>query len=517
LSWDGRIQSAITTIFDKKVRLVNVYFPNTNGSRASIAKYKEALTVLDNALLATRMPTIIAGDLNVIFNKSLDAETPNPSSYFPSLVQKWEDIISKHALRDVWREINPEEQGYTFTPGGRRGRSVFRRLDYVLISESLMPWIQSMTMRHTHLSDHKLLRIELRPKNIKPPFRIWKHKDGLLEDKEYIDALGSSICAAVEDSQELSSAKSRWEYIKYKTRQRARALEKEVVLRERAERNELQAFVNANMGNRSNDQEKKDALVRLNQLEAEATDRLRLAARVRWVEHNERSTSYFFNRIKQNSADSNIIALSRDNLQLSDQEINQEIHRFYSTLYSARATIDLRGSWRRRAEEMDVLSPEEKTSLGRPISINELDRSVFKLMKAGKAPGNDGLTVKLYRTFWNQLKTPLFEALAEGVADEALSPSQRQAVIRLIRKKDKDPTLLKNWRPISLMNVDTKILSSALADRLKPLIPKLISKEQLGFVQGRLITDGTKLLRYITEEASKHDKSTILAAIDHER
>jgi hypothetical protein len=138
-------------------------------------------------------------------------------------------------------------------------------------------------------------------------------------------------------------------------------------------------------------------------------------------------------------------------------------------------------------------------------------------MKSGKAPGNDGLTVSLYRALWKQLKVPLMEAFEEGILEERLCPSQTQAIIRLIRKKDKDPSLIKNWRPISLMNVDVKLLSAALANRLKPMIPHLVSKEQLGFVQGRLITDGTKLLQYIVEEASKHEKPAIVAAIDFEK
>jgi hypothetical protein len=67
------------------------------------------------------------------------------------------------------------------------------------------------------------------------------------------------------------------------------------------------------------------------------------------------------------------------------------------------------------------------------------------------------------------------------------------------------------------MNVDSKMLSGALANRLKPLIPKIVSREQLGFVQGRQITDGTKLLRLLTEEVKCKGEDALLAAVDFEK
>ena len=84
-----------------------------------------------------------------------------------------------------------------------------------------------------------------------------------------------------------------------------------------------------------------------------------------------------------------------------------------------------------------------------------------------------------------------------SLSKKALSTPQRQAVSKLIEKKKKkvrDKTPLKNWRPISLLDVDLKILSKAFASRLKTLVPSIISLKQTAYIKkrfenGRLISD----------------------------
>ena len=72
---------------------------------------------------------------------------------------------------------------------------------------------------------------------------------------------------------------------------------------------------------------------------------------------------------------------------------------------------------------------------------------------------------------------------------KALSNSQRQAVIKIIDKKERDKTLLKNWKPISLRNVDLKITSKALASRLKTVLPSIISSKQTVYNEKRFIVE----------------------------
>ena len=66
-------------------------------------------------------------------------------------------------------------------------------------------------------------------------------------------------------------------------------------------------------------------------------------------------------------------------------------------------------------------------------------------MPNNKSPGNDGLSKKIYETFWEEIKVPLCNSITKSYQNGELSRSQRQAVIKLIEKKDKDNKLIKNW------------------------------------------------------------------------
>ena len=87
----------------------------------------------------------------------------------------------------------------------------------------------------------------------------------------------------------------------------------------------------------------------------------------------------------------------------------------------------------------------------------------MKSMENDKSPGNDGLTKEFYVTFWNDIKATFISSLKQAKERKELSISQMQAIIKLIEKKDRDKRYIKNSRSISLLNVDIKILSKAVA------------------------------------------------------
>ena len=115
------------------------------------------------------------------------------------------------------------------------------------------------------------------------------------------------------------------------------------------------------------------------------------------------------------------------------------------------------------------------------------------------------------------MKNVLLNSCHIAKLKKELSTSQRQAVIKLIEKKDKDKRFIKNWRPISLLNVDYKIISKALASRLKKVLPNLISPQQTAYVENRFIGESGRLIADIIEITDILNKEGFLVTVDIEK
>ena len=107
--------------------------------------------------------------------------------------------------------------------------------------------------------------------------------------------------------------------------------------------------------------------------------------------------------------------------------------------------------------------------------------------------------------------------IMEAREKRKLSTSQRQAVIKLIERKEKDKRFIKNWCPICLLNVDYKIIAKALITRLKETLPKLISFQQTEYVKNRFIGDGERLISDILEISESLNFKGFIVTLDIEK
>ena len=86
--------------------------------------------------------------------------------------------------------------------------------------------------------------------------------------------------------------------------------------------------------------------------------------------------------------------------------------------------------------------------------------------------------------FWSLIGKYLVDSIKHSYEFGELSNSQEQAIITLVEKKGKDKRMIKNWRPISLINVDAKKISKVLAKSLEKVLPTIIHSNQNAFVKG---------------------------------
>ena len=115
------------------------------------------------------------------------------------------------------------------------------------------------------------------------------------------------------------------------------------------------------------------------------------------------------------------------------------------------------------------------------ITINELYEAI-KSIDINKSPGTDGLIKEFYDYFWNGNREQLFKSYQFSFKHGLLSIEKRRRVIRLILKKHKDLTQLKNWEPISLQNIDIKIVFLCLTRSLQKVLPIIIDYNQYKIV-----------------------------------
>ena len=146
------------------------------------------------------------------------------------------------------------------------------------------------------------------------------------------------------------------------------------------------------------------------------------------------------------------------------------------------------------------------------LSLSELTAALGNMSK-NKSPGPDGLSVEFYSKFWNLLGSILLEVINLCYADFDLCESMKTSTTRLVFKKG-DRKSLKNWRPISLLNVDYRICSRALSSQLSLVLEKIVSLDQTCSVPGRLISSNLVTLRDMLDYIDHTDEPGILISLD---
>lgn len=240
-----------------------------------------------------------------------------------------------------------------------------------------------------------------------------------------------------------------------------------------------------------------------------------IRSKAKWLELGERNSSYFFALEKRNQRRNNISALKIDNnITTNYLDISKHVGSFYKDIYKSNCNINDCDRFIESVKNFaPTISENFKTNCERPITKSEISEAI-RSMKKGKSPGNDGLSVEFYLQFWDIIVDPLLELFKECLDGKEMSTSMKQGIITLIPKPDKDLLVIENWRPITLLNIDYKIISLVYAKRLKKNLDEIIAETQTGFMTNRHISSNIRLIFDLLDYSDNIDDDSLIVFLD---
>ena len=239
-------------------------------------------------------------------------------------------------------------------------------------------------------------------------------------------------------------------------------------------------------------------------------------SKCRWVEKGERPTKYFFNLERRNYNKKTISELRMEDETIikNETQVLDAIENYFNDLYTSVSSAT-QAEYDSFIQELSLpkLSDEERQELEGPLTYDEC-KQVLETFQNDKSPGEDGFTVEFYNFFFELLGHNLVESFNEAYETNELSISQRRGIITLIPKEDGSLLDLSNWRPITLLNVNCKIATKAIAKRIEASLPKLVNSDQTGFIKGRYIGENIRLIIDTMEYTEKYNIPGILVSLD---
>ena len=189
---------------------------------------------------------------------------------------------------------------------------------------------------------------------------------------------------------------------------------------------------------------------------------------------------------------------------------------FYQNLYFNQTNVDDMPLRDTLGENERKLSDKQSASLEGELSYTEI-ANALKNLKNSKSPRLDGFTVEFFKKFWIDIGISILRSLNYGYRNGSLSITQKQGLITCLPKPNKSRLSLKNWRPISLLNVIYKLAPSVIANRVKNTLQNIIHENQKGFIAGRFIGENIRLIYDVLFETKQQNIPGLILSIDFEK
>ena len=503
-----------TTFDHKRMLLVNIYAPTSGSQKAKNRKrvfreISKKITDFSNVECV-----VLGGDFNCVLNDDLDRSSP--VTYKERTAKSLNEMLETHNLEDIWRTLHPIEYDFTYYSGSGISWS---RIDRFYTSRSARGSVKDCSITPFPLSDHKKVVLTLDFSNIKIGPGVWQLNTSVLKEKPFYDTI-EKFWADWQTKKDNYRTLLEWwdegkiEIINLTKEYCAVRAKQNRIIKSRLYKQlrNVDRKATTTGEKRFLDLSKKIS-AEIKSLEMNEAEGVKVRAKAKWAEKGEKVTKYFCNLEKKRQGDRQMKEIKNKQGQtVTDPlEICSTVRQFYEDLYREEYTDpDIAKNLFDKVTKQ--LSDDKREICEGAITKKELGVALLQ-MQNGKSPGIDGLPCEFYKIFWKTLGDDFTAVVNQCYVESSLTLSQKFGLITCLFKKG-DRADLQNWRPISLLNADYKIIAKTLANRLAKVLKYVIADDQTCAVPGRTILSTCHSLRNIIDLCEQQNLPVGLLSID---
>lgn len=253
---------------------------------------------------------------------------------------------------------------------------------------------------------------------------------------------------------------------------------------------------------------------KLNELLAKEELYWKQRAKLFWLKEGDDNTRFFHASATTRKKANKITKLVDDNgISCEDQEgMNNIVLQYFSKLFTeGETTVNLMNNSSTR-----LITDEQNEFLTSAFRFEEFTAAI-KEMHPDKSAGPDGLNPAFYQSFWSVMGKEIFKQCTNWLQTRVFPGELNSTNVVLLPKKE-NATSMKDLRPIALCNVLYKIIAKVLANRLKVVLPFLISENQSAFIKERSITDNVliafEMIHHMNQKKHKREAGEVALKLD---
>ena len=519
---EGRHLTIVLKSDDRHHIATNVYFPNDHKKGIIFAE-QIYLKVLEFQHKYPDNYTLLAGDFNTCMSEN-DYLNRNSSPNEKILSEMIAFNNKTTSLVDAYRAIH-KVGGYTWNRG-----KCYSRLDYIYVSSNLIPNIVKVEHNwNFETSDHAALKIDfvLNEAPVRGP-GIIKVNISILEDPKIVIQIRNELNTLLEQVDNSWNPHTTLEFLKVAIRSVFSAKVSEIRKHQYCEISETEEEINQLESlkikiltdEKSNCSEDKvtsvdlaiqNLKVKLQHQRNTASNKQQFRSKAKWFEYGEKSNKFFLNLQKSRQNQKLISKIKSNGKEYKGQkEVEAGITNFYKDLYDSKVRDSI--------EEDDYykncpkLNNEQKCSLDQDLTLANLHEAL-KTCK-DSSPGPDGIPYIIYKKYWDITGPIILKSWQYSKEIGKLAPSHNESVITLLPKEGKDMGDIKNWRPITLSNCDSKIITKALTIKISKVLDSIIDVSQTAYVPGRSVADNLRSNFYLKSYCKNNNTEALLVSLD---